>query len=68
MMKLLLNLFPLLLLIAVRWAERAERRILQEGVPLNEPHLTDARLMGVEHPERIRLLRVDSIPLPGNPF
>lgn len=67
-MKFLLKLFPLLLSFAVRWAkERAEKRILHEGVPLGEPHLSDARLMGVEHPERIRLLRVEGIPLPGNP-
>lgn len=40
---------------------------MREGVPLGEPHLSDARLMGVVCPERIRLLRVDGIPLPGNP-
>ena len=36
-------------------------------MPLCESNLSDARLMGVEHPERIRLLRVVGIPLPGNP-
>jgi len=66
-MALLLKLlFPVLLPFAVRWAERAEKRILHEGVPLGEPHFSDARLMGVEYPERIRLLKVNSIPLPGN--
>ena len=66
-MNLLLKLFPLILPFAVRWAQRSEARILREGVALCEPNLSDARLMGVEHPERIRLLRVVGIPLPGNP-
>ncbi|MFZ4777790.1 MAG: hypothetical protein ACOYM3_20670 [Terrimicrobiaceae bacterium] len=63
---ILLKLFPLILPFAVKWAERAEKRILQEGVPLSESQLSDARLMGVEHPERIRVLMVEEIPLPGN--
>jgi hypothetical protein len=66
-MNILLKLFPLILPIAVGWAERAEKRILREGVPLCEPNLSDAKLMGVKFPERIRLLMVDAIPIPGNP-
>jgi hypothetical protein len=67
-MNLLLRFFPLLLPLAVKWAERAEKRILLEGVPLVEPHLSDAKMMGVEYPEKIRLLKVPSIPLPNNPI
>lgn len=39
---------------------------MKNGVPLVEPSLSDARAMGVKHPERIRLLKVDRIPTPGN--
>ena len=67
-MNLLLRFFPLLLPLAVKWAERAEKRILLEGVPLVEPHLSDAKMMGVEYPEKIRLLKVPRIPLPNNPI
>lgn len=67
-MKLLLKLFPLFLPFAVKWAERTERRILREGVPLTESQRSDAALMGVKHPEKIRILRVESIPFPDNPI
>jgi hypothetical protein len=65
---LLLRLLPVLLPLAVRWAEREEKRILRKGVALVEPHLSDARIVGVEYPERIRLLKVRSIPPPSNPI
>jgi len=67
-MTLFLRLFPLILPLAVRWAERQELKILREGLPLLELHLSDARTMGVRHPERIRLLVVSSIPFPNNPI
>jgi hypothetical protein len=57
----------MILPIAVTWAERTEQRILRSGIPLPNPSLDDARRMGVEHPERIRLLLVQSIPFPNNP-
>jgi hypothetical protein len=67
-MNLLLRFLPLLLPLAVRWAERVEKRILLEGVPLVQPHLSDAKMVGVEYPEKIRLLKVRSIPPLNNPI
>jgi hypothetical protein len=59
----LLTFLRLLLPIAAKWVEREERKILKSGVPLSENGLLDASLMGVAHPEKIRLLRVERIPL-----
>jgi hypothetical protein len=64
--KALLRAMPLCLPLAVRWAARQERKILRAGVALDELQLSDARLMGVARPERIRLLKVDQVPLPAN--
>lgn len=60
--------FDTLLPIAARWAEDQERLILSQGLPLSEQGLIDAKLMGVQMPERIRLLRVSSIPVPTDPI
>jgi hypothetical protein len=59
---------PLILPLAARWAEQQEKRILLAGVALREPHLSDAALMGVQHPEKIRLLKVDEIRIPDSEF
>lgn len=64
----LAKFLPLALPLIVRWAERAERRILAEGDPLSSMGLEDAVAMGVGRPKKIRLLRVDHVPLPGEPF
>lgn len=55
-------LVPLILPIAVAWVRKQERRILSAGVLLNPQQLIDARAAGVDEPERIRLLRVPTIP------
>ena len=62
----LLRAMPLCLPLAIRWVSQQEQKILGAGVALDESQLTDARLMGVAHPERVRLLRVDQVPLPAN--
>jgi hypothetical protein len=54
------NLLPL----AVEWATEQEQRILREGVPLLHQEISDARAVGVEKPEGIRLLCVETIPQP----
>jgi len=64
--KALLRAMPLCLPLAVRWASQQEQRILRAGVALDESQLTDARLMGVAHPEKVRLLKVAQVPLPAN--
>jgi hypothetical protein len=61
-------ILPELLPIAAQWASEQERRILRDGVPLSAISLDDARTVGVKSPESIRLLKVDSIPVPDHPL
>lgn len=56
-----------LLPLAGQWAAEQECRVLCEGVSLSKVELADARVIGVCNPERVRLLRVDSIPVPVHP-
>ena len=57
---------PFCLPLAVRWASQQEQKILRAGVALDDSQVTDARLMGVARPEKVRLLKVDQVPLPAN--
>jgi hypothetical protein len=52
---------------ASAWVLEQERFILKNGLPLSTAQLSDAKLAGVVHPERVRLLRVEQIPLPDHP-
>ena len=54
--------------LAVHWATDQERRVLCEGMGLSEIEMTDAKAIGVRNPERVRLLRVDSVPVPAHPM
>jgi hypothetical protein len=63
----LLAEFATLLPLAGQWAAEEEQRVLREGVPLNEQEMSDASKLGVREPERVRLLRVESIPFPRQP-
>lgn len=56
-----------LLPLAVQWAMEQQQRVLCEGVPLSKNEMADAKAIGVRNPQRVRLLRVDSIPVPSNP-
>lgn len=47
------------------WAWRTERSGRRRGRPLPEPVIDDARELGVRHPERVRVLVVDAVPMPG---
>ena len=49
------------------WAQQQEQLILENGTPLLPPQLEDAKNIPVKNPEKIRLLRVDQIPLPKDP-
>src|SRR5688572_3190466 len=53
--------------LAVAWAEKQQRRILESGVGLTWSQSADARAMGVTHPERVRLLPVVAISRPDHP-
>jgi len=57
-----------LLPLAAQWAAAQQRRVLSEGVPLSENELADAEAIGVRNPERVRLLRVEAIPVPAHPM
>ncbi|MHC4496652.1 MAG: hypothetical protein ACYSYM_12615 [Planctomycetota bacterium] len=61
-------MFDSLLPLAVQWAESQEANILQNGIPLSQQGISDAKLAGVAYPDRIRLLKVDRIPIPENPI
>ncbi|MDP9003807.1 MAG: hypothetical protein M3N12_03340 [Verrucomicrobiota bacterium] len=50
--------------LACAWVRRQEALILGTGVALSTAQLADARRIGVEHPERVRLKFVDRVPLP----
>jgi hypothetical protein len=59
--------FEMLFLLAYAWAQKQEQLILHEGVPLTPNQVTDAAKIGVLAPERVRLLRISSIPDPEHP-
>jgi hypothetical protein len=52
--------------LAYLWAKSQEDFVLARGVPLASEYLDDARLAGVQHASRVRVLIVDRIPLPEN--
>ena len=60
--------FEKLLPLAAAWAGEQEARILAAGTPLTPAQISDAQQMGVLHPERVRLLAVESIPMPTHPL
>ncbi len=64
---LLVEQLETLLPLATDWATEQERRILSEGVPLSDEEIADAKAVGVQKPERVRLLQVDAIPAPAHP-
>jgi hypothetical protein len=49
------------------WAELMEQQAIEHGHPLSESELADAAACGVQHPERIRLWRVEQMPMPADP-
>ena len=59
--------FEILLPLACGWAAAQEKRILATGEALSDAMLTDARLVGVSAPERVRLLFIPEIPIPDDP-
>lgn len=67
-MKPALRFLPLFIPLAAKWVEWHERKILRDGVPLTTEELADASLMGVAHPEKIRLMSVERIPVLNGVF
>jgi hypothetical protein len=63
----LLTELPRLLPLAVAWAEEYSALILHTGLPLSEPELALARLVGLQSAGRVRVLAVPLIPAPYEP-
>ena len=51
----------------IAWAEAMAANIAGRGAPLSEGGATMARIVGVLHPDRIRILEVDAISMPDEP-
>ncbi|UCH50158.1 MAG: hypothetical protein JSU95_08850 [Betaproteobacteria bacterium] len=58
---------PRLLPKAIAWAEQESAAALEVGAPLTETGLRLARSVGVQFPERIRLVEAASLPFPPDP-
>lgn len=65
-MNSLLTTLPVLLPVTYVWAEKQELRMMQEGTPLTEDRLADARRAGVVQPEKIRVVWSETLPQPEN--
>ena len=63
----LLSQFEMLLPLAAAWATEQEEQILREGVSLSLEELADAGAIGIQEPDRVRLLRIETIPRPSQP-
>ena len=61
----LLSQFEILLPLAAAWATEQEERILCDGVPASEKEVGYARAIGVQNPDQVRLLQVETIPRPS---
>lgn len=57
------RLLPLVLPVGSAWVASHEQKILRLGVALTPEEMADALQMGVKHPEKIRLMKVDHIPV-----
>jgi hypothetical protein len=58
----------IILPIACSWVRRQEALILRSGTPLTAAQMADARKIGVEYPEKVRLKFVEKVPLPLFPL
>jgi hypothetical protein len=63
----LLKLLPRLLPPATAWVQAQEAKILASGRPLSETETKLAVLVGVQHPEAVRISVVRKIPTPEDP-
>ena len=60
-------LLPRLTPRAIAWAESLAADVASRGTPLDPSGLLDARIVGVQKAESIRVLMVDRLPLPTDP-
>lgn len=64
----LLSQFGLLLPQVCDYVESHEEQILNKGIPLNADQKIDAYQIGVTGIEKVRIMKVDKIPLPSHPM
>lgn len=57
-------LLPRLIPRAIEWAESLSSDVASKGEPLDPSGLSDARMVGVQKADSIRVLMVDHLPLP----
>lgn len=60
------RLQDLLTPLALQWLGETEAELLSKGRPLSEEETTMARTVGVEYPERVRVIVLAELPLPSN--
>ena len=58
--------FTLLIPRAVAWAEEVSEHVASAGDPLNASAISDAKAVGVQRPEEVRVQMVDRLPLPSD--
>jgi hypothetical protein len=63
----LLAQLPVIAPRAIEWAQRMSEEGARSGAVLSPALMEIARKAGVQHPEKIRLVVVDQIPLPDEP-
>ena len=56
-----------LLPMAIKWAEEHSEKIQKEGISLTVEQIDIARKVGVNNPEKVRILEVTVLPLPTDP-
>ena len=54
--------------LAVAWFSEQEKELLPHGRPLNADEVKIARQMGVQHPDRVRVIIMREFPLPDDPI
>ncbi len=59
-------LLPIVLPQTIDWCHVTAQAAATQGASLTPTALSDARTVGVRHPERIRVLVVDELPTPNN--
>jgi len=67
MIKISRDKFALILPLASEWAEAKEKVVLNNGDPLSNSQIEDAKRVGLIHPERVRIFKVPQIPFPKHP-
>ena len=63
----LIVLLPQLLPLAVAWATDVSDEAAFKGTKLEPWQIDEARDVGVQHPDKVRLCKVDTMPMPSDP-